>query len=65
LYKFDKEKKTLETFKRIPNMAGSINALKFSKDRSMLVATHSKEQKLGRWHVQPKSKEGISIVKCV
>jgi hypothetical protein len=29
----------------------------------MLAATHSKEEKMGRWHVQPKVKTGISVLR--
>jgi len=28
----------------------------------MLAATHSKEEKMGRWHVQPKIKTGVSVL---
>jgi hypothetical protein len=28
----------------------------------MLAATHSKEEKMGRWHVQSKVKTGISVM---
>jgi hypothetical protein len=44
-------------------MEGSINAIKFSKDNTFLVAAHGKEQRLGRWHVNKNAHEGISVVK--
>jgi len=54
-------------------LPGCINALKFSYARSgdmlaknasmMLAVSHSKEERLGRWHTQPKTTEGITILK--
>ena len=29
----------------------------------MLAASHSQEEKWGRWHVQPKAKNGITILR--
>ena len=44
------------------DLAGCINDFKFSKDRSNIVVTHSKEEASGRYHVCKKVKEGISIL---
>ena len=72
LYGFQKEKKNFGVLNRIKNLPGCINAMKFSHARSLdllnkntsisLAVTHSKEDKLGRWHVFPKVKTGISII---
>jgi hypothetical protein len=45
--------------------------MKFSNVRGnnfnevMLAVTHSKEERFGRWHVQPKIKDGITIMRKV
>lgn len=58
---------------KITDMPGCINAMQFAHARSadlinknsqlMLAVTHSKEERLGRWHVQSKVKEGITILR--
>jgi ribosomal RNA-processing protein 9 len=72
VYGFNKEKKKFGVQGRIKDMQGCINNLKFSHHRTadllskshslMLAATHSKEEKMGRWHVQPKVKTGVSVL---
>jgi hypothetical protein len=73
LYGFRKQKKDLNILGRLTNLPGCINDLKFAHARSadllnkssqmMLAVTHSKEERLGRWHVLKKVKEGITILK--
>ncbi len=68
-YKLNKEEKKLELIKRLDGFDGCLNNLKFSNIRAndfsntMLAVTHSKEERLGRWHVTPKVKDGITIVR--
>ena len=72
LYKFDKDAKEINKLKSISGLEGCINQLKFSNTRGantfkssdiMLAASHSQEEKFGRWHVQPKAKTGITILR--
>eukprot|EP00347_Sterkiella_histriomuscorum_P001221 403372861 len=68
-YKFNKEEKKLEVIRRETGLEGCLNNLKFSNVRgnqfnqTMLAVTHSKDERLGRWHVQPKIKDGITILR--
>jgi WD40 repeat protein len=68
-YRLNKDKKNFEVARRLRGFNGCINNMKFSNIRGqdfsnlMLAVTHSKEERLGRWHVQPHVKDGISIVK--
>jgi len=70
LYRLNKDDKKLEIVRKIDGMPGCINSMKFSypsgnTDLSnlMLAATHSKEDRLGRWHVVPGVKTGITIIR--
>ncbi len=55
--------------KKLGGLNGCLNNLKFSNVRSqdfgglMLAVSHSKEERTGRWHVQPKVKDGITIIR--
>ena len=71
-YKFNKDKKVINRLSSITGLDGCINALKFSntkgqqthfKNEIMLAVSHSEEEKYGRWHVQPKTKTGITILR--
>ena len=71
-YKFDKQAKTLAKTNSISGLDGCINCLQFSnvkgnqtfkKNEIMLAASHSQEEKWGRWHVYPKAKNGITILR--
>lgn len=75
-YKLNKEKKNFSIVKTMDGLHGCLNNIKFSNlrttallqngsaiDSLMLAVSHSKEERLGRWHVQPKVKEGITIIK--
>jgi hypothetical protein len=68
-YKFNREEKKLENLKKLGGMQGCINSLKFSYPagtdfaKILLAATHSKEDRLGRWHVESKAKTGITIIR--
>ena len=68
-YKLNKDKKNFEIARRLDGFAGCINQMKFSNVRGqdfsslMLAVTHSKEERMGRWHVQPKVKDGITIIR--
>lgn len=68
-YRLNKEKRNFSVVKRLGGMPGCINGMKFSNVRGhevgglMLAVSHSKEEAHGRWHVQSKVKEGISIVR--
>lgn len=74
LYGFNKEKKKFGVQGRIKGLEGCINNLKFSNHRAvdllnknsnqlMLACTHSKEERLGRWHVQSGVKTGVTIIR--
>ena len=71
-YQFNKEKKVINKLNPISGLEGCINSLKFShskgqqnvsKNEVMLAVSHSQEEKYGRWHVQPKAKTGITILR--
>ncbi len=68
-YKLNKDKKNFEIARKLQGFNGCINNMKFSRVRGqefsnlMLAVTHSKEERTGRWHVQPKVKDGISIIR--
>lgn len=68
-YKFSKENRNLEIVRRESGLSGCLNNLKFSNvrgqrfDQVMLAVSHSKEERLGRWHLQPKVKDGITILR--
>ena len=68
-YRLNKNQKNFEVIKKYGGMAGCINNMRFSNVRGqdfsslMLAVSHSKEERLGRWHVQPKVKDGITIIK--
>lgn len=58
---------------RISGLPGCLNAMAFSHHRNMdllgqtsqqlmLAVTHSKEEKLGRWHVQKGAKNGVTVM---
>ncbi len=59
-YKLNKDRKNFEVVKKLGGLNGCLNNLKFSNVRSqdfgglMLAVSHSKEERTGRWHVQPK-----------
>ena len=73
VYGFQMDKKRFGVLGRFKGLDGCINALRFSHMRSsemlnkslapMLAVTHSKEDKMGRWHVQPKAKTGLTILR--
>ena len=79
IYGFRREEKDFGVLGRFKNLPGCINAMKFSHARAsnelytgskrtfgsnlMLAVSHSKEERLGRWHVQPKTKTGITILR--
>lgn len=79
VYGFRREKKDFGVLGRFKNLPGCINAMKFSHARAsndlytgmnsafgsnlMLAVSHSKDERLGRWHVQPKTKTGITILR--
>lgn len=73
-YGFDKDKKKFGVQGRIKNVHGCVNNLKFSHHKAadlvtnkgslMLAATHSKEERLGRWHVQKGVKTGVTIFRA-
>ena len=70
-YGFRRDNKDFGVLGRFKGVDGCINAMKFSNTRSvdlmtkesnlMLATSHSKEERMGRWHVQPKVKTGITI----
>lgn len=69
-YKLNKEKKNFEVARRLIGLPGGcLNNMRFSNVRGqdfsnlMLAVSHSKEERNGRWHVQPKVKDGITIIK--
>ena len=73
-YGFSKDKKKFGVQGRIKGLEGCINSLKFSHHKAsdlvqkqhsqlLLAATHSKEERMGRWHVQKSTKTGISIIR--
>jgi hypothetical protein len=68
-YKLNKDKKNFEIARKLSGMPGCLNNMKFSNVRGqdfsslMLAVSHSKEERTGRWHVQPKIKDGITIIK--
>jgi hypothetical protein len=68
-YKLNKDKKNIEVIRKLGGLPGCLNNIKFSNVRGqdfsniMLAVSHSKEEANGRWHVQPKVKEGISIIR--
>lgn len=68
-YKLNKDEKKFDVIKKVGGLPGCLNNIKFSnptgvdQSRMMIAASHSKEERLGRWHVQPKTKEGISILR--
>lgn len=73
-YKFLKDKKEIIKTNTMTGFDGCLNCLKFSnvkgnqtklKNEIMLAVTHSQEEKWGRWHVQPKAKNGISILRKI
>ena len=71
-YGFRREKKDFGVLGRLKNLNGCINAMKFSNTRTadllaknanlMLATSHSKEERMGRWHVQSKAKTGITVL---
>jgi WD40 repeat protein len=73
VYGFDKDKRKFGVQGRIKNVEGCINSLKWSHHKAaelvsnrnnlMLAVSHSKEERLGRWHVQKGVKTGISIIR--
>ena len=72
LYQFNKEKKIITKLNSLTGLDGCINTLKFSnskgqqnvhKNEIMLAVSHSEEERFGRWHVQPKTKTGITILR--
>lgn len=73
-YKFEKDKKQIIKTNSLPGFDGCINNLAFSDTKGyqtfntseiLLAASHSQEEKTGRWHVQPKAKTGISIIRKI
>jgi WD40 repeat protein len=68
-YKLNKNEKKFDIIKKFDNLPGCLNNMRFSAptgidySRMMIAVSHSKEERLGRWHVQPKVKEGISILR--
>lgn len=69
-YKLNKEDKKLEVVRREEGgLDGCLNNIKFSNVRgtefqqAMIAVSHSKEERLGRWHVQQKVKNGITIIR--
>ena len=60
-YGFRRDKRDFGVLGRFKGVEGCINAMKFSNTRSvdlmtkennlMLATSHSKEERLGRWHV--------------
>lgn len=73
MYGFNRDKKEIGVLGRFKGLDGCINSVKFSHMRStelvsrsiapMLAVTHSKEERLGRWHVQAKAKTGVTIIR--
>ena len=79
VYGFRRQEKDFGVLGRFQNLPGCINCLKFSHARAtndlysglhttfgsnlMLAVSHSKEERLGRWHVQAKTKTGITILR--
>jgi len=79
VYGVRREQKDFGVLGRFKNLPGCINALKFSHARAtndlytglktpfgsnlMLAVSHSKEERLGRWHVKSKTKTGITILR--
>ena len=71
-YGFRRDKKDFGVLGRLKGLPGCINSMKFSNTKStdllaknsnlMLATSHSKEERMGRWHVQPKAKTGITIL---
>jgi WD40 repeat protein len=60
----EKEQNKIEIIKKLQMKTIScINSLKFSHDKSFVVASHSKNGKFGRWDIQNKAKQGLSIIK--
>jgi hypothetical protein len=68
-YKLNKDKRNFEIARKMDGLHGCLNNLKFSNVRGqdfsqlMLAVSHSKEERTGRWHVQPKVKDGITIIR--
>ena len=69
LYKLDKDAKKIKKINSIKGVNGSINCLKFCNvNRSnynsiMIAASNSQEQRFGRWNVDSKVKDGITIIR--
>jgi ribosomal RNA-processing protein 9 len=69
MYKLNREKRNFEVARRLKGFSGCLNNMKFSNVRGqdfsnlMLAVSHSKEERTGRWHVQPHVKDGITILK--
>lgn len=73
VYGFNKDRKKFGVQGRIKGLEGCINNLKWSNHRAadllgnknqlMLAATHSKEERLGRWHTQSGVKTGVTIIR--
>ncbi len=69
--KFDKADKKLKVARRETGLNGCLNNIKFSNVRNnnfgelMVAVSHSKEERTGRWHVQPKIKDGITIMRKI
>ena len=68
-YKLNKDKRNYEIARRVTGLPGCLNNIKFSNVRGqdfsnlMVAVSHSKEERTGRWHVQPKVKDGITILR--
>jgi ribosomal RNA-processing protein 9 len=62
-YKYYKDNYTIENINSIDLGLSCVNSIKVSKTGDFLIATNSKEPRLGRWDVVPTAKNGISIVK--
>jgi ribosomal RNA-processing protein 9 len=72
-YEFRKQKRDIAKIGSVTGLPGCINVMRFAHARSadmlnknsqlMLAVSHSQEEKLGRWHVQPKVKDGITILR--
>ena len=68
-YKVNRASRSIEVLKRLEGLSGCLNCIKFSSVRgtafndAMVAVSHSKEERLGRWHVQPKVKDGIMILR--
>jgi WD40 repeat protein len=51
MIKLNKEKRELEIVKTVDGLDGCLNDIKFSNKRNLIAVSHSKEEKMGRWHV--------------